>query len=179
MNICVFGAASEKIGEIYTSSAQKLGEAMAKSGHTLVFGAGGGGVMGWVARGVKRYGGRVIGVVPSFFPDGVLYDRCDEIIKTVNLHDRKEKMEELSSAFIVAPGGVGTFDELFEVLTLRNLERHNKPIVLWNPNNYYDDLLNFLRRSVSEGFIRPECINMFTETADPVKAVEYINAAVR
>ncbi len=122
MKICVFGAASAHIDKIYIDTVEELGRKMAERGHSLVFGAGGTGLMGAAARGVKSGGGYVHGVVPSFFKnDGVeqLFDACDKMTYTQTMRERKAIMEDEADAFIITPGGVGTFEELFEVVTLK------------------------------------------------------------
>lgn len=133
MKICVFGASSAHIDDVYIKTVEELGEKMARRGHSLVFGAGGSGLMGAAARGVKRGGGHVHGVVPSFFKErGIekLFEDCDELTITETMRERKAIMEDLADAFIITPGGVGTFEELFEVVTLKQLNRHDKAIAL-------------------------------------------------
>ena len=159
MNICVYGASSTTLDESYLNDAEKLGAAIAGHGFGLVFGGGVRGMMGAAARGAKSAGGRVIGVAPSFFkPQGVLYDGCDEFIYTETMRERKQKMEELSDGFIVMPGGIGTFEEFFEIFTLRQLGRHEKPIALLNTNGYYNSLSDMLVRSCEEHFLREESL---------------------
>lgn len=114
MNICVYGAASDEIDKIYTAEAEKLGEKMAKCGHSLVFGGGAGGMMGAAARGIHKNGGNIIGVVPTFFNvDGILFEHCNEMIRTETMRERKQIMEDRADAFIMTPGGIGTFEEFF------------------------------------------------------------------
>ncbi len=147
MKICVFGAASSEIDEIYINAVEELGENLAKRGHELVFGAGGNGLMGAAARGFKRGDGKVYGVIPSFFRDEnieAIFDKCDELIFTETMAQRKTKMEDIADAFIVVPGGIGTFEELFEVLTLKQLGRHTKPIAVYDIDGYYKNLMAFL-----------------------------------
>lgn len=154
MNICVYGASSNQIDNVYIDAAEKLGEAMAKRNHTLVFGAGNAGCMGACARGMTKMGGRIIGIAPSFFEvDGVLYEHCTEFISTQTMRERKKLLEDNSDAFIVSPGGIGTFDEFFEIITLKQLERHTKAIAILNVNGYYDDLESLLDRAVKEKFM--------------------------
>ena len=117
MNVCLYGASSTEIGEPYITATETLGEMLACRGHSLVYGAGGAGLMGAAARGMKRGGGYVVGVVPSFLKvDGVLFDGCDEMIFTDTMRERKQIMEERADAFVVTPGGIGTFEEFFEDL---------------------------------------------------------------
>ncbi len=153
MNICVYGAASNKIAPIFLEKTEALGNAIARHGHTLVFGAGGNGVMGAVARGISTGSGNSIGIVPNFFPDGVLSPVCTEIRRTETMRERKQMMEDVSDAFIMAPGGIGTLDEFFEILTLKQLDRHQKPIAIYNVDGIFDGLLEVLARLYEEKFI--------------------------
>jgi len=153
LNICVYGAASSQIAPVFLEKTEALGEAIAKRGHTLVFGAGGNGVMGALASGAAKAGGNIVGIVPSFFPDGVLSPACTEIRRTETMRERKQAMEDTSDAFIMAPGGIGTLDEFFEILTLRQLDRHQKPIAIFNVDGVFDGLLEVLSRLSQEGFI--------------------------
>ena len=154
MNICVYGASSNVIDEKYIAAGEELGRKMAKRGHALVFGGGAAGLMGAVARGMSDGGGKIIGVAPSFFNvDGILYEDCTEFIYTDTMRERKEKMENESDAFIMTAGGIGTFEEFFEILTLRQLGRHKKPIAILNTNGYFDPLLALIDRAIEERFM--------------------------
>ena len=146
MRICVYGAASDEIDRSYLEAGEELGRAMSRRSHSLIFGGGAKGMMGAVARGMSENNGYLKGIVPHFFNvDGALYEKCNEMIKTQTMRERKKLMEESSDAFIVTPGGIGTFEEFFEILTLRSLDRHKKPIAILNTNGYYNDLLSFLK----------------------------------
>ena len=175
MNICVYGASSKSIDEKYIKAGEALGEQMAERGHTLVFGGGGHGMMGAVARGVKKGGGKVIGVAPSFFNvDGVLFDGCDEFIYTETMRERKQIMEDRSDAFIAAPGGVGTFEELFEIITLKQLGRHSKPVAVFNVNGYYSGIKDMFERAVEESFMTRACLSLFGMTEDKGEILDYL-----
>lgn len=175
MNICVYGASSDKIDKLYISETEKLGEAIALKGHSLVFGGGAQGVMGAAARGMKKQNGYVIGISPSFFNvDGVLFEECDELVYTETMRERKQLLEDRSDAFIVAPGGIGTFEEFFEVFTLKQLARHNKPIVLFNPNGFYDGMIKLLEEAEQQGFIRHKTLELYKVLTNPEEIIEYI-----
>ena len=177
MNICVFGAASSEINPEYIMEAEKLGEAMAKRGHQLVFGAGNNGMMGATARGVKRIGGKVTGVIPEFFKEESIeqiFPQCDELIYTETMSQRKAKMEDLAEAFIIVPGGIGTFEEFFEVLTLKQLGRHTKPIVIYDIMGYYEKLEDFLLVAFEERFIRDDCRLLYQKCKNSEEALDYI-----
>ena len=177
MKICLFGAASNEINNKYISRTEELCEKMARRGHDLVFGAGGNGVMGAAARGVKRGGGKITGVIPHFFRTETveaIYNSCDEIIYTETMRERKNVMEDLAQAFIIAPGGIGTFEEFFEVLTLKQLARHKKPIVFYNIDGYYNTLMDFMEFAATERFIRENCKYLYECTDDDELLLDYL-----
>ncbi|MBR0366645.1 MAG: TIGR00730 family Rossman fold protein [Clostridia bacterium] len=177
MKICLFGAASELIDERYMKRVEALGETLAKRGHTMIFGAGGTGLMGAAARGIKRVGGKVIGVIPEFFREEaveVIFDDCDEIIYTDSMHERKRVMEDEADAFIITPGGIGTFEEFFEVLTLKQLGRHKKPIAIYNLNGYFDGLFKLLEGAINGRFLNTECRSLYTFSDNVEDIFDYI-----
>ena len=179
MNICVYGASSNDIDQSFIKAAETLGRKMAERKHTLVYGAGGGGVMGGTARGVTAGGGKVVGIVPAFFNvDGMLYDKCDELIKTSTMRERKQLMEEKSDAFIMCPGGIGTFDEFFEMLTLKQLSRHTKAIAIFNVDGYYDSLIELMETAISRSFMKPECRELYSVFSDIDSMLDYIEGYV-
>ena len=141
MKICVFGAASAAIDQCYIDAVERLTEEMARRGHSLVFGAGGSGLMGAAARGTKRGGGYIHGVIPNFFREERLesiFGACDKLTFTETMAERKTTMEDDCDAFIIVPGGIGTLEEFFEVITLKQLGRHHKAIAFYNIDGYYD-----------------------------------------
>ena len=175
MNICVYGASSKTIDAIFTEAGYALGYQLAKHGFGLVFGGGDNGMMGAVARGTHDGGGHITGIAPRFFNvDGVLYQHCDDFIYTETMRERKQNMEDLSGAFVISPGGIGTYEEFFEILTLKQLGRHNKPIVILNTDGYYDPMLAMLRGNVETQFLSPLALDLFYVTDDVEKAIEYI-----
>ena len=175
MNICVYGAASKNIDPKYTDAGYDLGLKLAKRGHGLVFGGGNGGMMGAVARGAHDGGAHIIGIAPSFFNiDGVLYPHSDEIIYTETMRQRKQKMEDMSGAFIVTPGGIGTFEEFFEILTLKQLARTDKPLVILNTAGYYDSMLMMMRHSIENNFLTASTMGLIFVADTPDDALDYI-----
>ena len=145
MNITLYGAASDRIDRVYIERVEELGRAMARRGHTMVFGGGSMGLMGAAARGMSAENGRIIGVAPHFMHTlEPLYDYCTELIHTETMADRKDIMEEKADAFIIVPGGIGTFDEFFQILTLKVLGRHKKPIILYNINGFWDNMISVI-----------------------------------
>lgn len=175
MNICVYGASSKSIDAQFTDAGHALGYLLAQHGYGLVFGGGDNGMMGAVARGTHDGGGRIIGIAPRFFNvDGVLYPHCDELIYTETMRERKQKMEDLSGAFIVSPGGIGTFEEFFEILTLKQLGRTKKPLVILNTAGYYDDMLNMMHRTVESNFMSAQTFDLIAVVNTPEQAIDYI-----
>lgn len=175
MKICVYGAASDKINEKYKEAGQLLGEKIAKRGHSLVFGAGDNGVMGAVARGVYEQNGELIGVSPRFFNvDGILFGHCTELIYTDTMRERKKILEDSSDAFIIAPGGVGTLDEFYEILTLKQLQQHNKPIAIFNFDGYYDGILEWMKVAVKKDFISDITIDLYKVSNNIDEILDYI-----
>lgn len=175
MNICVYGAASDAVHPAFLEAGRSLGLAMAKRGHRLVFGAGDTGLMGAVARGIQTGGGEMTGVAPKFFQTpGMLYPHCTELILTETMRERKSIMEEKSEAIIMTPGGIGTLDEFFEILTLKQLGRHKKPIAVLNCRGYFDSLLSMLQNAVQEGFLEEKCLSMFQVFENPERLLDYL-----
>ncbi len=178
MVVCVFGASSAEIDEIYISKTYDLGVALAKRGHTLMFGGGGNGLMGAAARGFSGVGQHITGVAPSFFNvDGVLYEKCDKMVYTDTMRDRKKYMEDNSDAFVVVPGGIGTYEEFFEVLTLKQLAQLSAPIVLFNINGFYDKLVKLMDEDNENGFIRKGVKDLFVVTDSIEEVIKHIENA--
>ncbi|MBR1482487.1 MAG: TIGR00730 family Rossman fold protein [Ruminococcus sp.] len=170
MTICVFGSSSDAIDRAYLDAAEQLGERIATRGDALIYGAGKYGVMGAVSRGVLRGGGKMTGVSPQFFVNrGVLAD-YSEIVFTETMRERKAYMEDNSDAFIICAGGIGTFEEFFEVLTLKQLGRHQKPIIIYNVRGYYTPLLELMEQSIREHFLAEDTVTLYAvaETEDEV-----------
>ncbi len=180
MNICVFGASSSIIDKSFIDQAEQLGIKIADRGHTLIYGAGASGVMGAVARGVYSKAGTIIGVVPNFFEssnmgvDGKIFKNCTELITTDSMRERKRIMEDRADAFIIAPGGIGTFEEFFEVFTLKQLDRHNKAIAILNTNGYYDAMLNMLDTAIKHKFMREACRRLYKVFTRHDEMLDYI-----
>lgn len=179
MKICIYGASSSRLEQVYYSETEKLGALLAKQGHSLVFGGGREGLMGAMARGVHSEGGEIIGIAPKFFDEpGILYEHCTKLVYTETMRERKQKMEDMSDACIVLPGGIGTYEEFFETLTLKQLGRSERAIVIFNINGYYDDMLKLLEHTAKEGFMSENCLELFTLAATPEEAIEQIESYV-
>lgn len=175
-NICVYGASSGALDEAYYRAGYLLGEELAKAGYGLVFGGGNMGIMGATARGARKAGGNVIGVIPKFMADidGLAYPDADEIIVTDTMRERKMKMEELSEGFITAPGGLGTFEEFFEILTLRQLKQHKKALIVLNTEAYYDPMITMLEHCTAEKFASKSVLDLFMVAGTPKEAVKML-----
>ncbi len=172
MKICVFGASGKELDQEYFDAAEELGRLLGEGGHTLVFGAGDSGLMGSCARGAAAAGAEIIGIAPRFFDEpGVLYPHCSHLVLTETMRERKALMEDEGEAFIVLPGGIGTLEEFFEVLTLRQLGRLDKPIVLLNTRGYFDLLRALLEKGAAEGFLGESCLALCVLCPDPASAL--------
>lgn len=175
-SVCVFCGSSPGARPAYMDSARSLGRALAENGVDLVFGAGGVGVMGAVSQACLEAGGRVTGIIPEHLTriEAPLSD-LSECIVVPDMHTRKRKMFERSDAFVVLPGGFGTMDETFEILTWRQLGLHDKPVIVADIEGYWKPFLSFAESMVTEGFIRPTNMDLFRV----VERVEDILPAVR
>ena len=176
MKICVYGAASSTISEKHIENIKKLGKTLAERGHSLVFGGGDNGAMGAVARGATLGKAKeVIGIIPNFFNvDGVLYKKCTKVIYTDTMRERKKLLEDNADAFIITPGGIGTFDEFFEILSLKQLSRLNKPIVIYNSLGYYNPLIEMLNAAIKGNFMSAKNLELFKTTESIDEVFDYI-----
>lgn len=160
-SVAVFCGSSEGNDTIIISEAITLGETLAKQNITLVYGASKIGVMGKVAQGVLEHNGKVIGVIPEFLKKKeVVHLGLHKLITTKNMHQRKLKIHDLSDGFIALPGGFGTLEELFEIITWSQLGLHQKPIGLLNVNGFYNDLIELLEKMVAKGFLKMENLEL-------------------
>lgn len=152
--ICVFCGSSEGNDLAITDAAKKLGEIFAEREITLIYGAAKIGVMGIIAKSVLDKKGKVVGIIPNFLKTKeVVHLGLTELITTENMHERKMKMQEVSDGFIALPGGMGTLEELFEIITWLQLGLHQKPIGLLNINGFFNDLIKMLETMVRKGFL--------------------------
>lgn len=154
--LCVYCASSRQLARKYHDVAEAVGRGIVERGWGLVYGGGNVGLMGEVAHAVKRAGGHVVGVIPEFMISRELAFRdADELITVATMRERKQVMEERAAAFLTLPGGIGTLEELTEIMTLRYINRMHKPVVLLNQDGFYDDLLRFFERMTEEKFKSP------------------------
>ncbi|ESZ36544.1 lysine decarboxylase [Mesorhizobium sp. L2C054A000] len=156
-SVCVYCGSSPGRDEIYAKAGHLLGRSLAKAGLRLVYGGGTKGIMGAVAEGALKAGGKVTGIIPRFLINKeateTALDRLDELLITDNMHERKHKMFEKSDAFVALPGGIGTVEEIVEIMTWGQLGHHRKPIVFANVQGFWDPMLALLDHMASEGFI--------------------------
>ncbi len=159
--ISVFCASSKGFEPEFAKQAILLGKSLVQNNIDLVYGGTDVGLMAEVANSVLREKGNVIGVIPKFIQDFKLsHNNLTELFVVNTMHERKAKMEDLSDGFIALPGGFGTLEELFEVLTMSQLSLHKKPVALFNINGYYNDLLNMMRNMVHKGLLQQVNLDM-------------------
>ena len=173
--ICVFCSSSSAVNSVYQDTAAELGKMLGLYGLDLVFGGADVGLMGITARTAKNSGTKVIGVIPrSFLEKGIAFQEADELIISNNLRDRKEIIESRSDAFIALPGGFGTLEEIIEILTLKQLMFHNKPIVFINTNGYYNNLMAQFETGYQENFAKKRYKDMYYVSESARDAIDYI-----
>lgn len=177
MRLCVFCGSSAGQDPVYMASARLLGETLAKNGIELVYGGASVGLMGAVADAALAAGGHVIGVMPQALVDKeIAHGALSDLRVVGSMHERKAMMAELSDGFIALPGGLGTFEELFEVWTWAQLGYHKKPCALLNVAGFYDKLAGFLDDVVERGFVKPVHRAMLIVRDEPAALIEAIRA---
>ena len=177
MRLCIFSGSSSGVKESYTLVAKKLGQELAAKGIGVVYGGASVGLMGAVADAALECAGEVIGVIPkSLFDKEVGHMGLSDLHVVKNMHERKAMMAELSDGFIALPGGIGTFEELFEVWTWAQLGYHPKPCAILNVDGYYDQLIGFLDHTVNQGFLKQSHRDLLIVESDTSKLIERIKA---
>ena len=167
-SLCVYCGASNGVAAHYVEAAKALAGALVDAGIALVYGGGNVGLMGVIADEAMRLGGSVTGVIPSALMEQEVGHRAVTHLHVVaDMHERKAMMAQLSDGFIALPGGMGTLEELFEMLTWSQLGFHDKPIGLLNVDGFYDGLIAFTRHMVAEGFLKPAHAALMMHEADP------------
>lgn len=174
-NICVFCASSSAVDPRFIKLAHDTGAEIARRGHTLVYGGTEAGMMSAVAAGMHQNGGKVIGVIPKSIEErGIAYATADELIVTDDMRQRKTVMEQRSDAFLTLPGAFGTLEEFFEILVLRQLGYHEKPIVLLNESGFYDPLLEMFASVYNQNFAKPALADFYSVQTGIAAAFEYL-----
>jgi len=164
--LCVYCSSSARLDPKYYAAAEQLGRDMVARGWGLVYGGGNAGLMGSVAQAVKGSGGHVVGIIPDFMIERELaFHAADELVTVATMRERKRLMAERADGFVTLPGGIGTLEELTEIMTERYLNLTRKPVVLVNQDGFYDDLIRFFDRMVSERFKSPGLTDLFTVTS--------------
>ncbi len=174
-SIAVYCASSSAVGPVYFEAARELGTLIGQSGATLVYGGTNIGLMGEVADAVVNSGGKTCGVITVLLNQvGITHPKLDELIITEGMRDRKAIMEQRADAFVTMPGGYGTLEEIFEILTLKQLGILQKPIVILNTNNYYSPLLELLQSAADQHFMKPSNLAFLEVLNTPEEALKYI-----
>ena len=177
-NVCVFASSSSKLDKPYYACAEALGRGIAERGWGVVFGGGTDGLMGALARGAAAQGGTITGIIPDLMNvPGVTFEGCSELIATRTMRERKAAMEQRSDAFIALPGGFGTLEEVLEIITLRQLGYHKKPVALVSLLGFFDSLAAQFDRIVSERFAVKDSLSVFGVLDTPEAALDYIASA--
>lgn len=171
--VVIYCASSPQLNAAYFSVAERLGELLAKNNIASITGAGMQGLMGAINNSVLRYGGTAKGVIPQFMVDsGWCHNSLSELLITETMHDRKAKMAEMSDAAIALPGGMGTLEELAEILTWKQLGLYKKPLIILNINNYYTPLLEFFERMISEKFMHERYRRLWHICTSPEEVID-------
>ncbi|MCK3685242.1 TIGR00730 family Rossman fold protein [Maribellus sp. YY47] len=175
MNICVFCSSSNAISTIYFDEAQKLGALIGKNKHVLINGGANVGLMEAVTIAASKAGAKTIGIIPEkMIRRSLASDNSHEVIVTKDMMERKAQMRELSDAFIALPGGFGTLEEILEVITLRQLSYHHKPIVFINTNGFFDHLFKQFEVSYTEQFAKPIYRELYYVATNVEDAIDHI-----
>lgn len=175
--LCVYCSSSDHVDRKFFTAAEQLGESMAREGYALVYGGTNIGLMGAIARSVHRGGGKVVGVIPEkLYGHGIGYDAADELIITKDMRERKATMEAKATAFLGFPGGFGTLEEIFETLTLKQLQYHDKPIALLNVDGFYNPLVELFEHMYRSNFARPDYRQLYHVAAGADELFAYLNA---
>ena len=174
-SVCVYSASSTKIASVYFEAAEKLGSLLAKQHIRLINGAGSIGLMRSVADSVLENGGEVTGVIPHFMVEQNWHHTgLTELIEVTSMHERKQKMANLSDGIIALPGGCGTLEELLEIITWKQLGLYLNPIIILNVNGFFDPLLEMLERAIEENFMRRQHGDIWKVARTPEEAVELL-----
>lgn len=177
-HLCVFCGSSKGKDPVYVDRAYELAEVIVREDLTMVYGGGSIGIMGVLADKILSLNGKVIGVIPRFLYDlEVGHDHVTELIIVDSMHERKQKMAEISDGFLALPGGYGTLEEMAEIMTWIQLKLIRKPIGLLNINGFYDPFLNMLDTMVAEGFLKQNNRNILLSSNDPEEMITMIKSA--
>lgn len=175
--IAIYGASSPHVDRVFKDQAFELGALLARNGRRIVTGAGFTGLMAAVEDGALSEGGHVTGIIPQFMIDnGWLHLGLNRVIATKDMHERKSRMADMADACIALPGGTGTFEEMFEVITWKMLGLFTKPIVILNTDSYYSPILEMLDRSVERKFMNRRFLSLWAVADTPARALELLDS---
>lgn len=175
-NICVFASSSNNIDKQFFLDANELGIKIAQNNYNIVYGGSELGLMGEITKAASNLGSKIIGVMPEkLYNLGIHPGKCDELIITKGMRERKGKMDELSNAVVALAGGFGTLEEISEMLTQKQLGYNNKPVVFFNSCGFYDDLMNFFNKVIEKKFAQQESTKMFYVANTAQEVIDYIN----
>lgn len=173
--LCVYCSSSSAIAPEYAVAARELGVGMVARGWNLVYGGTNAGLMGLMADAVLAAGGKVTGVIPGHLGErGIAHRHLTELIVTADMRERKAIMEQRADAFLALPGGLGTLEEVFEVLTLKQLRIHSRPIVFLNTSHFYEPLQAILEKLIEEHFAKPESATLYHFADTPQQALDHV-----
>lgn len=176
-SICIFCSSSNSVDPVFFEAARDLGRGIAANGYSLVYGGTQVGLMGAVADAVLTNGGRAVGVIPEALQArGIAHPELDELIVTRDMRERKATMESRATAFVGLPGGFGTLEEIFEILTLKQLEYHTKPIVLFNVAGFFDPLVDLIEHIYAQRFAKPEYRDYYRVTSSVDELFRYLDS---
>jgi uncharacterized protein (TIGR00730 family) len=174
-SITVYCSSSSRVPRVYFDAAAELGRVISREGWRLVYGGNAVGCMGALADAARAGGGQVVGITPQLLVDkGIADDKCHELIVTRTMRERKGLLEARGDAFITLPGGLGTFEEIFEIIVGRQLGYHDKPIVLLNVAHYFDPLLAMIDHGIEQQFIKPAGREIIHVAATVDEAIDYL-----
>jgi cytokinin riboside 5'-monophosphate phosphoribohydrolase len=178
-SVTVYCSSSSAVPPVFREAAAELGGAIASTKWKLVYGGNNVGLMGVVADACRAAGGKVIGITPQLMVDQGICDRlCDELLVTTCMRERKALLEQRGDAFVTLPGGLGTFEEIFEIIVGKQLRYHTKPIVLLNVENYFGPLLAMIEHGIELKFIKPRARDLYFVAPTVAAAVDYLHAYV-
>ena len=164
--VCLYGGASDHISDTHKNAIEKLGETLAEKGYSLVYGAGATGCMGAIAKGFRKNDGYIMGVTPHFMGHFETIFECDNTVMVDTMAERKTLMEKHADIYLIAPGGIGTMDEFFQILTLKYLKQMDTPIVILNLDGFYDSLLALLHDLIEKGAAGEKILELFDVVND-------------
>lgn len=175
MNICIYCGSQSGLHPAFTEVAMSVADEIVRRGWGLVYGGGNVGIMGVIARRIHEQNGYIHGIIPEFLAtDEIAFFGCSELSIVRTMHERKQLMIDRSAMLLALPGGYGTLDELFEAITWKQLQLHDRPIGLLNVNGFFDPLVQMVDHTVQQGFVRTRHRELFKESSDVIGLLDYL-----